>query len=325
MSRRTPFVATLVAMPVLLGGCGLGDSIVGLHPAPPETDGGASVTQQTAKELSLRLLGEASEVRKDAKATTKERSQVFSGLAARTASAAARSKDKQVSSDSQDNKLQVLAVSRGSDWPRAVLATSRKDDTQFLHVFLSQKAGAPYTLFADVPMAAGASVPAFPPATEGTKVTLTTKPPKDVTNAITAWTKGVRYPAPKKAPTAVSFDDAFSKALKKNARDQHKDLNKLARYAQIQSLSKGTMIDFQLAEGGHLSFLPLTRTDKMVGHKKLKVLKVEDKLVSRLLGSTKVTKELSIQHAETIALVTPEKGKAHVVGVRDVLSKVSGN
>ena len=325
MSRRTPFVATLVAMPVLLGGCGLGDSIVGLHPAPPETDGGASVTQQTAKELSLRLLGEASEVRKEAKATTKERSQVFSGLALRSAKASAKSKEKGSFSDGKDKKLQVLAVSRGSDWPRAVLATSRKGDTQFLHAFVSDKAGAPYTLFADVPMAAGASVPALPPVTEGTAVTVTKQPPKDVRNAIDAWATGVEYPAPAKPPAEVSFADAYSKALKKNAKAQHKDLNKLSRYIQRQKVVEASTVHFELADGGHLSFLPLTRTDTLNASKKLKVLKIEDERISDLLGASKVSKALSIQHVETVALVTPPEGKAQVVGVRDVLHQVAGH
>ncbi len=325
MSRRTPFVATLVALPIVLSGCGIGPAVVGIHPAPAETSGGAAVTQETAKSLSLRLLDEAHDVReKGAKASAEDRREVLSGPALRSAAAGAKSRGEQLHATGADKDLQVLAISRGSDWPRVVLSTSREKDVQFLHVFVATAATEPYTLFADVPMAAGSSVPALPPLPKGTPVTVTKKLPKDVAEATNAWAKGVAYPAPKKVPSGVSFDDAFSKALRKNAKAQDKDLGDLASYSQSQHLVDATTVGFELADGGYLTFLPMTRVDTVTAGRKTKELKIEDKATRRALDASKVRKRVRIRHAETLALVTPAEGKAKVVGVGDVLHSADG-
>ena len=326
MSRRTPFVATLVALPVLLGGCGLGESLVGIHDAPAESSDGASVTEGTARDVAERVLGRAAEHRaEEGKATGKDRAEIFSGPALREASAAATSGDEPRRSSARGKDLEVLAISRGRDWPRAVLATSRVKDTQYLHVLVAGRADQPYTLFADVPMAAGSSVPALAPIAEGSGVRVSGRPDKEVATAVEAWTKGVAYPAPKKAPAQVSLEDAFSSALRKNAKAKDADLEDLATYRQRQSTVDAASVSFDLADGGQLSFVPLTRTDTITAKDKLKELKIEDETLEGVLDSATVERGLSIKHAETLALVTPEAGKAKAVGVSDVLHSAKGS
>lgn len=325
MSRRTPFVATLAALPLALAGCGAGPAIVGMHAAPAESSDGGSITQESATDVATRVLKDAAEVREEgSKASEQEREAVYSGPALRALDAAAKSKDEQNHAGGQAEDLQVLGVSRGTEWPRAVLATSLDEGTQFLHVFVAEAADQPYRLFAEVPMAAGASVPALAPVAEGSPVTIGKEPSEDVSAAVEAWSKGVAYPPPKKAPEGVSFDDAFSTALKKNAQAKDEDLGDLAGYSQKQSTVDAASVSFELAAGGQLSFVPMSRTDTITASKKLKVLKIQDSAIARVLDADKIKKKLSIEHAETLGMVTPAKGDATVVSVSDVLESAKG-
>ncbi|MBA4085212.1 hypothetical protein [Janibacter terrae] len=326
MSRRTTLVAALVAAPLTLGGCGLGASIAGIHDAPAEQSSGASVTSTTARQVADRVVTEAVDVsRKSGKAAETAREEVLSGPALREVRAAVASKDRTTRTSTQVEGLKVLAVSRGATWPRAVLATSRSGDVQYLHVLVAEQADQPFTLFADVPMAAGASVPALAPLDEGTKVTVAA-PGKDVRDAATAWAKGVAFPSSStKTPEDVSVSDAFSAALRKNARATKADLGDLAYYRQRQAVAEGDAVSFALADGGAITFLPMTRTDTITATKKLKELKLEQAALKDVLDTSTVERALSIKHAETLALVTPAEGKARVVGASDVLESAKGS
>lgn len=327
MSRRTtsPFVATLVALPVVLGGCGVGTSLAGVHDAPPEKSGGASVTTDTAGKVAERVLADAvGESRKSGKDADAQRKEVFSGPALREVQAAVRSKDKTSRTSDEIKGLKVLSVSRGTAWPRAVLATSQTQDVQYLHVLVAESADQPYRLFADVPMAAGASVPALAPVEEGTPLKLSTAPSTQVTTAANSWAKGVAFPAAKKAPKDVSVSDGFSTALKKNAKATNTELGDLGDYRQRQAIAQGETVGFELADGGSITFLPMTRTDTIMASDKLKELKIGQKSLKHVLDTSTVKRSLSVKHAETLALVTPSEGKATVVGASDVLESAKG-
>ncbi|WP_068262443.1 hypothetical protein [Janibacter limosus] len=326
MSRRpTPFVATVVALPVLLGGCGIGSSLAGVHDAPTERTDGASISSDTAGEVSERVIADAASVsRKSGKAHDAQRKEVLSGPALRQVEAAVASRDRTNRSGTSVDDLKVLGVSRGIEWPRAVLATSRTKDVQYLHVLVARSADQPYTLFADVPMAAGASVPALAPLEEGAPVKLSKAPSQKVTTAADSWAKGVAFPAAKKAPKDVSVSDGFSAALKKNAKRTDRELGKLADYRQSQAIAKGESVEFELAEGGSLTFVPMTRTDTITATNKLKELKIEQPALKHLLDASKVTTSLSVRHAETVVFVTPAKGKSRVVAASEVLASAKG-
>lgn len=325
MSRRSTLVAALVAAPLTLGGCGLGSSIAGIHDAPAEQSGGASVTSTTAEQVADRVVADAVDVsRKSGKAAEADREEVLSGPALREVRAAVSSKDRTTRTSTKVTDLEVLAVSRGASWPRAVLATSRAGDVQYLHVLVAEAADEPFTLFADVPMAAGASVPALAPVDEGSTVTVAA-PGKDVQEAATAWAKAVAFPSSSSAPEDVSVGDAFSAALRKNAKATKEDLGDLAYYRQRQAIAKGDAVSFELADGGAITFLPMTRTDTITATSKLKELKLEQAALKDVLDASTVERALSIKHAETLALVTPAEGKARVVGASDVLESAKGS
>ena len=49
-----------------------------------------------------------------------------------------------------------------------------------------------------------------------------------------------------------------------------------------------------------------------------------DRGVRRVLDTSKVKRSLTITHVETIALVTPESGRASLVGANEVLRSAEG-
>lgn len=324
MSRRTaPFVLGLV-LPLALGGCGLGSSIAGIHAAPLEQSGGASITESTATKVADRVVGDVAEVSLAA-ADSAKRKELLSGPALREVQAAVATKDTSGLATSAPDDLDVLAVSRGTHWPRAILATSRTGDVQHLHVLVAERADTAYTLFADVPMAAGASVPALPPVEDGTPVRLAAAPEQGVRTAARSWAKGVAFPVAKSAPKDVSVGDAFSMALKKNARQTRRELDDLGYYAQRHTVAKGETVSFELADGGAISFVPMTRTDTIRGTNKLQEIGIGQAEVKRLLDTSKVRRAISLKHAETLALVTPADGKARVVGASEVVESAAGS
>ncbi len=325
MSRCAPFVAGLLALPVLIGGCGLGQTVAGIHDAPAESSGGASMTQEAATEVAERVLDRATSHREaGSSSSAAERERLFSGPALREASAASSTQERpdHPSEDAED--LAVLGVSRGHDWPRTILATSQDEGAQYLHVLVAEAADEPFTLFAEVRMAAGASVPALAPVDEGTPASVAEDPGEEASSAASAWAKGMAHPGPRSAPEGIDLGDAFSTALRKNAAKQDEDLDDLATYRQRQSTADAGTVSFELAEGGQLSFVPMTRTDTFTVGRKAKELTLGDRGVRRILDTSKVERSLTIQHVETLALVTPESGRARLVGANEVLRSAEG-
>ncbi len=324
--RRARLVALAAALPLLSGGCGAGASLAGIHDAPVEQTDAASISPSAGAKVATRVLDAATEARaakgKDADTARKE---ALTGPALREARAAASPKiasQATPATSKDDTEVQVLAVSRSTEWPRTMLVTRRHGQVQQLHVLVAESVTEPYRLFASVDMSSGASVPSLGSPTEGTKVTVGTAP-ATTRERLVGWTKAVAYPAPKKMPEDVSVADDFSTALRSNARQQDRRLKDLGSLTQQQTLTKGDAVTFTLADGGTLSFSALTRTETVEAGRKAKELKLPKDLAD-LVGKTVVRRSVSTTTAETVALVVPAKGKASVVGASQQLTGAKG-
>lgn len=320
--RRT--LALALSLPIVLSGCGVAADIAGVHDAPVERTDGASVSLKTAQDISTRLLGEAQDARA---ATGKEgqaaREKTFAGPALREAEAQAKSGAEQEKGEAPEQT--VLAVSTGAEWPRTILSTSRSGDQQRLHVLVATSADQPYRVFADVPMAAGASVPALAEPEQGSTATVTGKVDGEVATAAEAWAKAVAYPAPKSTPKGISVKDSISTALMDNASAQGKDLDGIATYTQRQQVHDGSVASIELADGGQLAFVPTTRTDKITGGWRLEELKLGDEAIAELADAKSVSDDLTVTHAETLAVVIPAEGDAQVVGASEQVESAKGS
>lgn len=322
-ARRARIAALVAAVPLVLGGCA---DVVGVRDAPQESADGPSISQTAGAEVTQRVLGEAAVVL-DAtgKEAAQDRKRVLTGPA--LAAAQARARVDQVEdgpgSLAPQAEARILAVSRGTDWPRSILATSRQGEEQLVHVLVADGPTAPYRLFASLPMAAGASIPAFAAPEDGVVV----KAPKDVTEKdlgpARAWAQAVAFPAPDKAPGSVVVDDPFSTALRENAAAQQKSLGRLATYKVGHTVGDEGIV-FALADGGTLTIAGLTRTDTVTATNRAKELRMPAELAD-VLGKRTITKRLTVNHLETVALVTPAEGKTSVVAATEQLSGAKGS
>lgn len=339
-ARRRPFVpvrtagggsqrsrgraaALAASLSLALAGCG---TLAGVHDAPAEVTEGASISQAAGAEVTTRVLSEAAVVLDpQGSSSAKERSQVLVGPALEAADARA---EVDLGQDGQSSLVApadatVLAVSRGTGWPRAILATSQEGEQQQLHVLVADGARSPYRLFASLPMAAGATIPALGDPAQGVAVT----DPEDVTSsdlsAVSGWAKAVAYPAPSKEVADVSLDDAFSTALQDNATTQDTRLGDLATYT-VSHTPAADGIVFTLADGGTLTIATATRKDTITATDEAKELTLPSDL-AELVGEETVTDRVTVTHLETLALVTPKDGDTRLVGASEQITGAKGS
>lgn len=325
-SRRTLAVGALAGA-LLLAGCGAPDTLVGLHDAPAEKTAAAPLDTEGATAVATRLLtAAATPVAADAQAAAAAREAVLMGDALTVERARASSKATAETATPDLAPAQeptVVAQSQGRAWPRAILATTRDDQTnrQFLHVMLSEKPDQPFRITASVPMFAGAALPALGDSTKGAPLLDTggkdglAAAPKDLVAAYAA-----ALAAPKgKATTAVATDDPFAKGLRTSAVAQAKALGKLATLTQVHEPLLTDAVTFRLADGGAVTFGLMRRTDTVTLKPAAKEVVLPPEY-AKVTGTKKVTKSFSLQNLEPFVLVVPPTGTAKVIGATELLT-----
>lgn len=332
MSRvRAAAAAFLVAASFGLGGCAVGDVVVGVHDAPTETPTGAPISVRSAERITTRVLTLAADARvASGKHAERQRKQALTGPALKEATVKSAYREQtQQPADAVVRPTQptVLAISRTRAWPRVILATTLDDGVQNLHVLTSASATEPFKLYATVPMEPGATVPALGPIPAGTAVVKAgdgkglVGSPKSI---LAAYASALSIPPPKKADPTVSTSDAFSSALTTNAKAQRKALGKLAELKRSHKPDPGSIIAFRLADGGVLMFGQMTRTDRISTTSKAKELVLPPDL-AKLVGTKKVKDHVTMVTLETLAITVPTEGKASIVGAEEQRTSVKGS
>ena len=322
--RRATAVVAALALPLSLGACGVGADLAGVRDAPAEVTDGAAMTPSAASKVTARVLESAQAARSETGSdAAKARAEVLTGPAETQAAAAAKSRSAQESAPevTRPAEPEVLAVSEGSGWPRAILATTREGDVQRLHLLIAEDSKSPFSLFATVDMASGASVPSLGAPEDGAGAHRGEKANKDALATATTWAKAVAYPAPKKTPDSVSVNDGFSRALRANADEAAKDVGKLGKLTRSTTIDGKQSASFDLADGGRILFVSATRTDTVTATKDTKKLTLSGD-AAKIANKKSASKKIVWTYAETIALVVPETGKARVVGAAEDLKTV---
>lgn len=331
-TRRLAAVAAAATLAAATSACGTTDALVGLHPAPAESEASAPLDVDGATAIAARLLAQERAVAAtEGKKGQRARAEVLTGDALRYADEVAANGE----ADDGDATLQkegeptVLAQSRGRDWPRAILATTLDEatSTQYLHVMVSGAPEEPFRTTASVPMFAGAQLPALGPDGSGAPFVdldddsgLAMSPAEAVEDYATA----LRRPAPKKAPADVSTDDPFATALMDSAKRQAKELGKLATLTQKHEADLGDGVAFRLADGGAVVFALMERTDTFTVGSKAKEL-VLPGVYAGLVGKKKVTDEFRLSSLEPVVLVVPAAGDTGAIGASDLLVSGKGS
>ncbi|KGN42689.1 hypothetical protein [Knoellia aerolata] len=320
MNRRT-FTTTLVALTaaVSLTGCGVGDSIVGLRDAPAERTDTAPLNVDGAEKVAARVLDAATAARGAAgAAAAKAQPAALAGAALSQAQAATKLGAVSASDPLQRaSDPQVVAISRGSAWPRAILVGTldQASRTQTLHVLMSSAAADPFKVHASVPMLPGTSVPAMGDlATGAPLVSATDKAgaPLSPAEALAAYAVGLNHPKPVPSK-AVATTDAYATALRTSTAAQVKALGSLAYFSQRHAPVAKHTIAFRLADGGTVTFGQLTRRDVISTSPAAQSLTIPANY-SKLVGKTTATNNIVIDSLESVVMVVPATGPATTVG-----------
>jgi hypothetical protein len=334
-ARSPRALATRAALAALLtlgvAGCGLPAAVVGIHDAPREQPATAALDRQGAEAITIRVLDAAAKARGTTGAAAADaQAAVLTGTALASAQMAAAVAAKlgtpaaEVTAPLERTEPpKVLAVSRGQQWPRAILASTLDagQGRQYLHVLVSAAPEQPFKLAASVPMLAGATLPALGDLTAGAPLVA----PDDKAGmvlapsaALSAYAAALGYPTAK-ASALVATDDQFTTGLRATRTAQVNSLGALASLAQVHNPVPRELLSFRLADGGAVVFARLDRSDTITVKPAAKEL-VLPANYAKLVGAAKASSLVYLQGMEEIVLVIPATGKATVIGAAEQLS-----
>jgi hypothetical protein len=326
-AMRNARVVLPLAAALGLAGCGAGTALAGVHDAPAQVTGQAPISPESAQQIVERVVKKADEADQAKPEAAKDlRAEAFTGAALAVAKASDQLGQSAAAPDpvSRSQAPKVLAVSRGTDWPRLIVAqTTAGDGGSVLNLLVSPDAKTPFRLSASATMHPGASVSALDSLTKGSPVVSDgaelVKAPEDL---LAEYAASLAFPKPAKADD-VDRADQFTVGVKANAAAQAKSFGKLATLTQKHEVQPDQTIAIQLRGGGALVFALLERTDTITLKKGGKSLTPSAEF-QRLVGKKTLKKNAELKSYETVVLTVPEEGKAAVVAADEVLFSAKG-
>ncbi|CCH78806.1 conserved exported hypothetical protein [Nostocoides japonicum T1-X7] len=316
--------AVALAGALLVGGCGLGDRVAGVHDAPAEQTGGAPLNEQTAQDIATRAIADASAALTGTGAAGEAaRRRTLTGSALSVAEAMVSSKQTPTRSDPLTKPVvpQVLGIAKTSGWPRTMVTTTLDASSRrSLQVLVSARPSSPFVVSASVTMLSRASVPSLGRVADGIEALPATRASGLVVSpqgALGQLASAVAYPKPA-TPKNLATTDAFTTGLRAGAAAQAKALGTLGTYAQKHVTVPRLTNAYRLAGGGALVFGQLSRVDTITPSKSAKQLTLPAD-VARILGHRTTTKKVTVTYVEPVVLVVPATGQARVVGAVEQL------
>jgi hypothetical protein len=321
-------LAAIGAVALLLAGCGAGSAVVGIHEPPAQVTTTAPISPESAQRIALRVISDAdrADVAPPHEAAAL-RDKALTGTALSVANAASElgGASKAASQPlTRTEPPKVLAISRGTEWPRVMLVqTSNADGAAVLNLLSSPDARTPFRLAARATMHPGATIAALDSLVKGSPVvtddsTLST-PPKAL---LTGYAASLAYPKPA-AAKGVDGSDPFSMSVRANAAAQAKAFGALATLTQQHVVQPADTVAIGLRGGGAVVFALLERTDTVSlrpGGKSL-TPSVE---FQRLVRKKALSKSAQLKTYETVVLTVPDSGAATVVAADEVLVSAKG-
>lgn len=332
MSGSTPRAALVgalgVTLSLVLAGCGAGSSLVGVHDAPKQAAATAPISAQSAEAIASRVLTKAADAgaAKPADAATL-RAEALTGSALAVANAASRLQTGATPTAAPMRRTEppkVLGVSRGTGWPRLILAqTTTAENGAVLNLLVSPDARTPFRLSAAAPMQPGATVAALDSLTTGSPmVTPATRLAVQPADLLKGYAASLAFPKPVADPH-VDAAEPFSTAIRAHAAEQAKTFGKLATLKQTHTVEPDSTVAIALRGGGALVFGLLERTDTITlrpGGKSL----TPSADFQRLVRKKTLTKSAELKSYETVVFTVPAEGKAQLVAVDEVLFSAKG-
>jgi hypothetical protein len=329
MTRTTARLSVVAALSLALTGCGVGTALVGVHDAPAQVTTTAPISPDSAEAIATRVLTRAAEAAAAKPADAQElRTAALTGSALAVANAAAKLETGAVAGPAPLTRTappKVLAVSRGTAWPRLILVQSATaEGGAVLNLLVSPDAKTPFRLSAAAPMQPGASVAALDSLNAGSPVVTTgSQLPVQPAELLTEYAASLAYPKPVAAKD-VDASDPFTAAIRAHAGEQAKTFGKLAALKQVHAVEPDSTVAIALRGGGALVFGLLERTDTITLGKGGKSLTPSADF-QRLVGKKTLKKSAVLKTYETVVFTVPADGKASVVAVDEVLFSAKGS
>ena len=322
-------LAAVSVLSLALAGCGVGTGLVGVHDAPAQVRTTAPISAESAETIAARVLTKAAEAAAAKPAEAQElRTEALTGSALAVANAASRLESGAAAAPAPLTRTEppkVLAVSRGTSWPRLILVQSATGDGgAVLNLLVSPDARTPFRLSAAAPMQPGASVAALDSLSAGSPVvTDGADLPVQPGALLKEYAASLAYPKPATAKD-VDSADPFSAAIRAHAGEQAKTFGKLAALKQVHTVEPDNTVAIALRGGGALVFGLMERTDTITLGKGGKSLTPSTDF-QRLVGKKTLTKSATLRTYETVVFTVPAEGKASVVAADEVLFSAKGS
>ncbi|SDP23498.1 hypothetical protein SAMN04489867_1813 [Pedococcus dokdonensis] len=317
------------ALVLALTACGAGTGLVGVHDAPAQVTTTAPISPETAETIATRVLTKAAEAAAAKPADAQAlRTEALTGSALAVANAASRLEAGAATAPpplKRTDPPKVLAVSRGTAWPRLILVqTATAEGGAVLNLLVSADARTPFRLSASAPMQPGASVAALDPLGAGSPVVTDGGDlPVQPAALLKEYAASLTYPKPA-AAADVNATDPFSTAIRAHAGEQAKTFGKLATLTQTHAVEPDSTVAIALKGGGALVFGLLERTDTITLRKGGKSLTPSADF-QRLVRKKTLKKSATLKSYETVVFTVPADGKAGVVAVDEVLFSAKGS
>jgi hypothetical protein len=322
-------LAVTGALSVALAGCVSGAALVGVHDAPSQVSTTAPVAPQTAEAIATRVLAQADEAAAAQPAQANQlRARALTGAALAVADAASRlgaGTPPATAPLTRTEAPKVLAISRGTAWPRAILVqTSTQDGAAVLNLLTSPDAQTPFRLSAAARMHPGASVAALDPLGQGSRLVTDESKVAVAPNALLEeYAASLAFPKPAAAKD-VDTGDPFSVAVRANAAAQAKSFGKLATLTQRHVVQPQDTVAIELRDGGALVFALMERTDTITRRPGAKPLVPTNPDFKRLVPKKEITTSAELKSYETVVFTVPAQGRASVVAADEVLFSAKG-
>ena len=256
------------------------------------------------------------------------RDKALTGAALESANAYAKTLPGRTAAEKADAELattgvKVLAVSRGGDTPRQILAqtTLKKTGAAVLVLLVAEPSGGAFKAAAVTPMLPDAKLDTLDPTTTGSAAIAEGKGlvalPDDV---VAAFAASVKYPQP--TATKVLGADPLSEQLRQSARAQAQSLKNQGAFTQVHE-PKDVLGGMRLKDGnGAIVFAHLVRHDAIAMRSPVKLTPAKD--LTLLTGIKQITTEADLTSNEVVAIVIPASGQARIVAASDQLVAGSG-
>lgn len=319
--RRTALAGALAASVLALAGCGVPGFVGTLGSSG---DLGGVVTGEQADRIAHRVLGQDAAIRSGIADAESRISGTYAGAGARAARGSVLLVSKGVLPKASTDLLevQVLANSRGADYPRYLVASStpQPGGLPWVHLLVATNAQTPYRLAMSAQVLPGAQISAFPGTADGTPVVsegagYQTNP----VDLLRSYAEGLTTPN-----AEAPYDaDQFSDQVRTRAEAHQREYATEADISVTHQVEPDPYVALQQLNGDALVFGTIMRTSDYA-------IKEGQQMAPTAIfsafvpGRSALVQQARTDTAQFLVFSLPQEGRAHLVAAAEMVVGASG-